>query len=681
MFRLDRLRYGVAYYDEYMPCDRLAQDIELMLAAGINTVRIAESTWSTLEPQSGVFDFSSIDRVLDAMQVAGIDVIIGTPTYAVPTWLVRLHPEVLAITPAGPGQYGARQNMDITCPAYLFHAERVIRALLAHVCDHPAVIGYQADNETKHYNTCGPNVQAQFVTWMQQKFTSLDELNARYGLDYWSNRINAWEDFPSVNGTINGSLKAEFQAFQRQLVTDFLAWQVGLINEYKKPGQFVTQNFDLEWRGYSFGIQPDVDHFAAAQAFDIAGVDIYHPTQNQLTGTEISFGGDLARSLKRSNYLVLETQAQGFPHWLPYPGQLRLQAMSHVAAGASMVAYWHFHSIHNSFETYWKGLLSQDLLPNPTYREAQTIGRDFARLGDRLLNLTIQNDVAILVSNQAYAALEAFKLFQGISYNDEVRRYYDALYRQNVGCDLIHPDSPELESYRLVIVPALYAAPDALLDRLNRYVESGGHVIYGLRSGFANDDVQVRAELQPGRIREVCGVSYSQFTVADGVRIVLTNAGTNTDADTGAGAASLTDADRQLAGFMELLTPDGAEVWARYEHPVWGSYAAITQHCFGEGRAIYVGCQPSPTVCEKLVRDVAATAGLLSSDQDLHFPLITKKGVNPRGEMVRFYFNYSPEPISVCHAAADAQSLFAGTVVHAGSTLELAPWGVEILVS
>jgi beta-galactosidase len=226
MFRLDRLRYGVAYYDEYMPCDRLTQDIELMLAAGINTVRIAESTWSTMEPQSGVFDFTSIDRVLDAMQVAGIDVIIGTPTYAVPTWLVRLHPEVLAITPAGPGQYGARQNMDITCPAYLFHAERVIRALLAHVCDHPAVIGYQADNETKHYNTCGPNVQAQFVAWMQQKFTSLDELNARYGLDYWSNRINAWEDFPSVNGTINGSLKAEFQAFQRQLVTDFLAWQV-----------------------------------------------------------------------------------------------------------------------------------------------------------------------------------------------------------------------------------------------------------------------------------------------------------------------------------------------------------------------------------------------------------------------------------------------------------------------
>ena len=669
MFKLDRLRYGVAYYDEYMPYDRLEQDVALMLAAGINTVRIAESTWSTLEPQSGVFNFTSIDRVLTAMHAAGIDVIVGTPTYAVPTWLVRAHPEVLAVTPAGPGRYGARQNMDITCPAYRFHAERVIRALIAHVCDHPTVIGYQADNETKHYNTCGANVQAHFVAYMQGKFASLDELNARYGLDYWSNRINSWEDFPSVNGTINGSLKAEFQAFQRQLVTEFLTWQVNLINEYKKPGQFVTQNFDLEWRGYSYGVQPDVDHFAAAQAFDIAGVDIYHPSQSHLTGTEIAFGGDLARSMKRSNYLVLETQAQGFPQWLPYPGQLRLQAFSHVAAGASMVAYWHFHSIHNSFETYWKGLLSQDLQPNPTYREAQTIGRDFARYGEHLLNLTIQNEVAILVSNQAYAALEAFKLFQGISYNDDVRRYYDALYRLNIGCDLIDPESPALDSYRLVIVPALYAAGADLLDRLNAYVATGGHVIYGQRSGFADADVKVRAELQPGRIRDVCGVFYSQFTMAEGVQLNVTKPG------------DLSPAACVISGFMELLSPQGAQVWACYEHPVWGEYAAITRNRCGQGSATYVGCQPGPAVCEQLVREVADEAGLVGPAQTLRFPAITKSGRNEKGETVRFYFNYSTETIQVLHPFARAKSLLDGLEYRKQDVLELKPWGVEIVVS
>ena len=55
---MKELLYGAAYYDEYMPYDRLEKDVAMMKKAGINTVRIAESTWSTCEPQEGVFDFS-----------------------------------------------------------------------------------------------------------------------------------------------------------------------------------------------------------------------------------------------------------------------------------------------------------------------------------------------------------------------------------------------------------------------------------------------------------------------------------------------------------------------------------------------------------------------------------------------------------------------------------------------
>ena len=157
---MQKLLYGVAYYDEYMPYDRLDDDIRMMQAAGINVVRIAELTWSTHEPQNGVFDFRSVDRVLDAMHQAGISVIVGTPTYAIPTWMVRQHPDVLAITPQGPGRYGARQIMDITNPTYLFYAERIIRPLIGQVSEHPAVIGYQTDNETKHYHTCRPECSA-----------------------------------------------------------------------------------------------------------------------------------------------------------------------------------------------------------------------------------------------------------------------------------------------------------------------------------------------------------------------------------------------------------------------------------------------------------------------------------------------------------------------------------------
>jgi beta-galactosidase len=661
----DQLLYGVAYYDEYSPYERLDKDIAMMKAAGINVVRIAESTWSTLEPQEGVFDYSHIDRVLDAMHKAGIRVIIGTPTYAVPTWLVRKYPAVLAVTNRGQNQYGPRQNMDISNPDYRRHAEQVIRALLGHVKNHPAIIGYQIDNETKAYGTAGPAVQKLFVEHMKRKFPSLEALNKAYGLDYWSNRINSWEDFPSVVGTINASLGSEFSAFQRQLVTDFLAWQAALVREYKKPNQFITQNFDLGWRGHSYGIQPDVDHFAAAKALDVAGIDIYHPSQDQLTGTEIALGGDLTRSMKGGqNYFVLETEAQGFPQWVPYPGQLRLQAFSHLASGANMVEYWHWSSIHNSAETYWKGLLSHDLQPNPTYDEAKTIGRDFQRLSPSLLNLKKTNKVAILFSNQALTAEGWFS--SGLDYNQVMRPFYDALYRQNVGCDLVDPSSPNLEQYSLIIVPMLYAAPNSLLERLNQFVQKGGHLLCTYRSGFSDENVQVRTTVQPGVLSAACGVTYSQFTVPDHVGL---------QGDTYQASRN----DNQVTTWMELLTPTTAKVLARYDHPVWGQYAAITENQYGKGLATYVGCHTSDAVVEKLVTNTVRKAGLWGPDQELKFPLVTRSGVNQRRKAVHYYFNYSATPGTVRYPHGAGRELLAGTAVGAGQQLQLAPWGVQII--
>lgn len=268
-----------------------------------------------------------MDRVLDAMEDAGIGVIIGTPTYAVPTWLVQSHPEVLAVTSAGQDRYGARQIMDITSPAYLWHAERVIVKLLEHTAHRQCVVGFQIDNETEFYDTASPNVQRRFVKHLRSLFNDdLDALNHAYGLDYWSNRINAWEDFPDVRGTVNGSLGSAWDRFRRSLVTEFLSWQSALVREYKRDDQFITHNLDFDWGpGRSYGLQPMVDHFDVAKVIDIAGTDIYHPTEDRLTGREIALGRDMTRSVKGGqNYLVLETQAQGQMGWLPYPGQLLL---------------------------------------------------------------------------------------------------------------------------------------------------------------------------------------------------------------------------------------------------------------------------------------------------------------------------------------------------------------------
>ena len=315
---MEKIWFGTAYYREYLPQERLEEDIAMMKAAGINYVRIAESTWSTYEPQEGEFDFSSVLLVLDRMHANGISVIIGTPTYAVPAWLAKKYPEVMATTPKGLNKYGPRQKMDITSPVYRYYAGRIIRQLLVATAAHPAVIGFQIDNETKYYETSGHPVQVAFVKYLRKKFSNdLNALNQAFGLDYWSNRIDAWEDFPSVEGTINASLGAEFQAFQRQLVIDFLSWQAELVKEYRAASQFITHNFDFEWRNWSFGIRSEVDHFVTSNLLDVTGVDVYHPSQSRLTGAEIAFTGDLARTTKDKNYFGVETQAQEFKDWTP----------------------------------------------------------------------------------------------------------------------------------------------------------------------------------------------------------------------------------------------------------------------------------------------------------------------------------------------------------------------------
>ena len=675
---MKELLYGAAYYDEYMPYDRLDKDVEMMKKAGINTVRIAESTWSTCEPQPGVFDFSHVERVMDAMEEAGINVIIGTPTYAVPTWMVKAHPDVLAETVRGRGIYGARQIMDITHPVYLFYAERVIRELMKLTAHRKCVIGFQLDNETKYYGTAGKNVQEQFVKYIREKFhDDLDALNYEFGLDYWSNRINAWEDFPDVRGTINGSLGAEFEKFQRTLVDKFLGWQADIVNEYRREDQFVTHNLDFEWRGYSYGIQPYVNHLHASQCLTIAGTDIYHPTQDDLTGVEIAFGGDLIRSLKQDNYLVIETEAQGFPGWTPYKGQLRLQAYSHLASGANSVMYWHWHSIHNGCETYWKGILSHDFQENATYREACIIGNEFARLGKHLVNLKKKNEVAVLVSNEALTALNWFRIQEqapgadakSIYYNDVMRWMYDTLYHMNIECDFIWPESENLDQYKAIIVPALYAAPDELLIRLNQYVENGGTLIASFKTAFANENVKVSHEVQPHILSNCFGVHYDQFTFPKNVGLTGEVIPEKPDQKGNAHPAANV--------FMELLVSEGAEVLASYEHYNWKDYAAITRNHYGKGQAVYIGCMTDEETLKSVYKAVLPEAGV--EIPEYHYPIIVRKGLNDLGKTVCYFLNYSGMELEMPYDYKNGIELLENTAVENGTALQMPAWGVKIV--
>src|SRR3954463_6531354 len=122
-----------------------------------------------------------------------------------------------------------------------------------------------------------------------------------------------------------------------------------------------------------------------------------------MDGEAQAMQGDLARSLKRQNHLITETNAQTLgwssaTQFPPYDGQLRLDVYTHVSSGANMVEYWHWHSIHAGQETYWKGVLSHDLEPNRAYAEVSRTAHELQKIGPRLVDLKIKNQVAILYS-------------------------------------------------------------------------------------------------------------------------------------------------------------------------------------------------------------------------------------------------------------------------------------------
>lgn len=664
--KTDKLFYGAAYYDEYIPYDRIETDMEMMERAGMNLIRIAESTWSTWEPQEGVFNFTSLHRMLDAARRHNISVIVGTPTYAIPSWLAKKSDDILAVTHNGPERYGRRQNMDITNPVYLEHAKIIIEKQMQEVRDEPHVIGFQLDNETKSYDTCGVHAQQMFVEELKKKFPDISEFNHEFGLDYWSNRVDSWEDFPDIRGTINASLAAEYSRFQRKLVTDFLQWQADLVASYKRPDQFITQNFDYSWIGTSFGIQPEVDQWQACKCMDVAGCDIYHPSQDALTGCEITACGNISRSLMRDNYFVLETEAQGNQAWLPYPGQLRLQAYSHIANGANCVEYWHWHSIHNSLESYWKGVLSHDFSENETYRECSIVGNEWKRIGAHIKNLKKVNRVAVMADNSSLTALTNFptETLKEHSYNTVFRWLCDALFRMNIEYDVIPADASLLKEYDCVLVPALYSAPESLLTAMDAYVRDGGNLVMTYKSAFSDEHLKIYHDTQPHILHKTFGLHYDQFTYPKDVTV------------------SCNGVTGNAREWMELITCDEAAPVATYGHPVWNRYAAAAENSYGDGHTLYLATLFDEAVLIQMLDGFFRKIRLSETAKlsiDAAYPVSIKQGINDLGKHIVYLLNYSATEQTVTNIDQPATELLSDTAVAAKETITLDPWGVAIL--
>ncbi|MGB7548498.1 MAG: beta-galactosidase [Terracidiphilus sp.] len=685
--------YGAAYYNEYMPqdspnaqADRLVKDVALMKAAGINVVRMGESTWSLWEPEDGQFDYAWMDQIVDAMGKAGIHVILGTPTYSIPAWMAHQHPEILAdrIPPGMFGgqpvavPYGIRQNMDTDSPAYRFYAERLIRHIVAHYKDNPTVLGWQLDNETSSYEADNPDVFIGFQHYLEKKFVTPEALSKAWFLNYWGENLHTWEDLPTRDGTISTGYKLEWTRWSQMRVTDFLRWQAALVRECAAPGQFVTTD-------YGGMMRRDVNEEAIAAFLDIPADNIYHATQDHYDGSFQDLQTDFTRSLKHGNFLVTETNAQTigwtsqgqFP---PYDGQLREDVYTYLAGGANMVEYWHWASIAANQETYWKGILSHDLEPNRAYAEVSRTAHELQKIGPQLVGLKVHNDVAILWSRDSANAISFMPYGGGVparswtqepdGYASVVQQMHHSLYDLNVGADFVFPETQDFSAYKLLIVPVLYIADDALLQRISDYVKNGGHVIMTFKSGFANENSAVRWVRAPGPLREAAGFSYQEFSSlehplalkGDPFHVGAENPSAN-----------------QVQYWAEFLMPEHAKPLAYYDHPFFGKWPAITENNFGSGTLLYEGTYLSDALQTAVLRRSLESLGLTGPDQQLPPAVHSQHGVNRLGKRLHYYFNYSGAEVKFTYPYGPGTNLLDSSSVAKSQQLTLAPWDVAIV--
>ncbi len=699
--RLTKVLYGAAYYSEYQPYERLDEDFALMKEGGLSVIRVGESVWGTWEPEEGKFNLEWMQPILDRALESDISVILGTPTYAVPSWLFRKFPEIVAQRSTGkPIAYGHRQNVDYSNPTFLYYAERVIRKIVERYVDHPAIIGWQVDNEPGTEILHNPNVFDAFVKSLEMQYGDVENLNKSWGLTYWSHRINTWDELWIPDGNTNPSYQLAWRKFQARITTDFIDWQRSIVRPLIPAHHFITTCVAQN--------RPGQDVMQIGEALDVTAVNVYYATQDGLSyprlgrgpdeqiagplwvkedgAAAVHFQADVARAIRQENFLVTETNAFSTGHgsavgiFPPYPGQLKQVALALISRGAQMVEYWHWNTLHYGTENYWGGVLGHSLKPARTFESFKDTSETLNTLGDELVGLTPQSPVAMILSSESRWALEfqpTLRDRQGVgdtrSYDRILHAFYGGFFANGLSVNFYGdsqlPSDPKefLARHPILCLPSYYISNENTLNFVIEYARIGGHVILTPRTGYADSIGVIRTDEMPGVLREAAGVRYSEYSnLTKPVKIVTAN-GSPLGSELGTGF-----------GWIDSLVSEGAEVLASYEHPFFSTFAAVTTNEYGKGRVTYVGSIPDGPFAKALGKWCGDLIERTEAPYSTSESVTVNSAKSKTGQNLHFIFNWSwtEAEVFVPFSAADLGS---NNPIDKGKAIRLSPWGVAVI--
>ncbi|MGB6746202.1 MAG: beta-galactosidase, partial [Terracidiphilus sp.] len=659
------LLLGAAWYPEQWPESRWDADLQLMEDAHLHVVRVGEFAWSNLEPSEGHYNLDWLARAIRLAQMHHIAVVIGTPTDAPPAWLTSAHPETLRVDAQGRrAEHGGRRQFNYASPAYRIFCAQIAEKLAQRFGRDSNVIGWQIGNEYTD-ESYDPETRRQFDEWLERKYDTLDALNRDWTTAYWSQTYDGWGEIPLPLPGAGGNpgLLLDYKHFVSGTWRSFQQVQLDAIRKYADPRQFTTTNLG------GLGWSDNFDHYEITQPLDLAAWDDY-VGEGHLNAARNAAMHDYVRGWKRRNFWVMETQP-GSVNWAAVNttldrGETRAMAWQAVGHGADAVLYWQWLDALNGQEQYHGAIAGPDGQPLPIYDEVREIGGEFERAAKAIEGTALSAQVALVTTYDSRWAIDFQPHNRNYDQLGVLLGYYRPLRDDRLTVDIVSANAP-LANYKLVFAPNLNLISKDLAAHLLAYVQQGGHLLLGPRSGMKDEHNALNVERQPGPLAAAFGGRVEQYYALDSTVPMSGTLGSGT-ASLWAEQLSAHDKDDEV-----LLRYGKSNGWLD------GQPAMITRR-LGKGRITYLGAVLDADLMKHVIDWAADDAQLKPEFSAVPAGVeVCRRIDGKRAVFVLINHNIAEQNSVELHLALPHEMK---DVLHDGQTVtsvDLAPQGVAVL--
>lgn len=602
------LYVGTNYHPHDWDEQRWSRDIELMKAAGFNTVRLGHLCWDSYEPEEGVYTFEWFDKVMNLFADAGIGVVLDISMRPAPVWVHKLCPGCNIHGKSGNSQASLRRYMeDVDDPAYQMYAFRFADKLVNRYKNHPALFAFGLCNELgAGYISYSEAARRRFANWLKKKYGTVERLNEAWAARRWSRKLTSFDDVALPENEVAAGAPEAWLDMRRFFAAGIENFTIQLSEIVKKQAPGVPHSANH----YSGKETLGFDYLKICDAFvDYPGIGFYpgYEDEDKLRYCMTVVKERLAETGKPMWCLEFQSGCNGI--YCAPPGVTRMYALLNLLNRSQMLLAWTWRSMLGGEEQFYFGVLDHDGTPTPNYADYQQIAADVKKLEEYAFPYLPNPEIGVAFSQESAWVSQYSSNYFRLPYTQnmmEVQRVFDDSNQEYNMIDLRQIKN----EYKLVIVPGHVLIDEEAAAGLRAFVASGGTVVMTGYSGTVDITGKVYSTPRPGALDDVFGIRAAGFYPTD-LEGFYSDSPSLTDS--GGRVHELLTVRREEEQFeidvasYEILELKTASCFAKYSGK---DLCAVSKHQYGKGTAYYVAAETNHTMLSWLLKYLTGELGL-----------------------------------------------------------------------